>query len=204
MSKGCLYVVSAPSGAGKTSLVHKLVAQLEHIQMSVSHTTRKKRDGEKDGVHYHFVDVDTFQQMATNGDFLESAEVFGNYYGTSQQAVQALLDQGEDVILEIDWQGAQQVRRLIEGCRSIFILPPSKQALHDRLQGRGQDSEEIIQKRMAEARDEMSHFNEYDFLIINDDFDTALTEFKSIIISERSRIEKQSEDHAEMLVDLLK
>jgi len=204
VSKGSLYVVSAPSGAGKTSLVQALVAQINDIKMSVSHTTRAMRAGEENGVHYHFVNVDTFQQMMGEGEFLESAEVFGNYYGTSQKAVEQMLKQGEDVILEIDWQGAQQVRKLIPQCQSIFILPPSQQALHDRLQGRGQDSEEIIQKRMAEARDEMSHFNEYDYLIINDDFETALYEFKSIIICHRQTIAKQSVDHADMLVELLR
>ncbi|HET8711907.1 MAG TPA: guanylate kinase, partial [Spongiibacteraceae bacterium] len=177
---GNLFTISAPSGAGKTSLVNALLPTLAGVQVSVSHTTRAKRPGEVDGVIYHFVDMNEFLHMLDHGDFLESAEVFGNRYGTSQSWVKKTLAAGIDVILEIDWQGAQQVRRLLPDTVSVFILPPSRSALLQRLNGRGQDSAVVIQQRMNAAIDEMSHYPEADYVIINDDFQTALSELRSI------------------------
>lgn len=200
---GTLYVISAPSGAGKTSLVNALVAQTEGIKVSVSHTTRAIRPGEQDGVNYHFVDKDQFQTMLGNADFLEHAEVFGNFYGTSKTWVDEQLKSGVDVILEIDWQGAAQVRRLLPDTVGIFILPPSKEALKKRLTGRGQDSAEVIANRMAQAHREMSHHVEYDYLIVNDQFDVALQQLQSIVISERLRINRQLTQQAKLLQDLL-
>jgi guanylate kinase len=203
MSRGSLYIVSAPSGAGKTSLVTALIEKLAHIEMSVSHTTRAKRAGEESGVHYHFVDVEQFQQIVADAGFLESAEVFGNFYGTSQKAVEEKLNAGIDVILEIDWQGAQQVRKLIEDSISVFIMPPSSEALKQRLTNRGQDSDDVISKRMSQAKCEMSHYSEYDYLVINDDFDEALNAFCSIIIAERQRLARQTSEHQDMINSLL-
>ncbi len=203
MTVGTLYIVSAASGTGKTSLLNVLLQQTSNIAVSVSHTTRAKRESEKNGTHYHFVEKTEFESLINHGDFLEHAQVFGNYYGTSQSAVQQQLDTGIDVILEIDWQGAQQVRRLMPNAVSIFILPPSRQALLERLTGRGQDSEEIITGRMNEAVSEMSHFHEYDYVVINDNFEVALGELKSIFQTERLRIGNQSERHKEMITSLL-
>lgn len=200
---GTLYVISAPSGAGKTSLVKALIESSDGIKVSVSHTTRAIRPGETDGVNYHFVETEQFQTMLGNADFLEHAEVFGNYYGTSKSWVSEQLEQGEDVILEIDWQGAAQIRKQIEGTVGIFILPPSRDALRERLTGRGQDSEEVIDKRMAQAKEEMSHHVEYDYLVINDDFDVALDELKAIISSQRLKIGRQVKAQTQLLVDLL-
>lgn len=203
MTAGTLYIVSAASGTGKTSLLNVLLQQTSNIAVSVSHTTRAMRDGEENGKHYHFVQKAEFETLIEQGDFLEHAQVFGNYYGTSQSAVQQQLATGVDVILEIDWQGAQQVRRLMPQAVSIFILPPSRQALLDRLTGRGQDSEEIITGRMNEAVSEMSHFHEYDYVVINDNFEVALGELKSIFQTERLRIGSQSKRHKEMITNLL-
>lgn len=200
---GTLYTVSAPSGAGKTSLVKALLDSMTGIAVSVSHTTRDQRPGEQDGVNYHFVSQAAFQQMLGDAAFLEHAEVFGNYYGTSQHWVEEQLRAGTDVILEIDWQGAHQVRRLLPNTISIFILPPSSSALEDRLTGRGQDSEEVIAARMAAAKVEMSHYPESDYLIINDDFRDALRDFETIIRSQRLRLISQQERHSELLSDLL-
>jgi len=183
---GHLYIISAPSGAGKTSLVAALVQGLPDVQVCISHTTRAMRPGEQDGVNYHFTRIENFVAMQGQGEFLESAEVFGNYYGTSQQKVQQLLDKGLDVVLEIDWQGAQQVRRLMPDARSIFILPPSCAALHQRLTARGQDSVDTIERRMSAARLEISHYSEYDYLVVNDDFAEALSLLKAIVQSARS------------------
>ena len=180
MAQGTLYIVSAPSGAGKTSLVKALIESTENIQVSVSHTTRAMRPGEVDGVNYHFVDHARFGEMLAAGEFLEHAQVFDNYYGTSQRTLEQTLAKGIDLILEIDWQGAQQVRKLMPQAQSIFILPPSKEALRARLNGRGQDSQEIIERRMQDAVSEMSHYVEYDFVVINDDFETALEDLKAI------------------------
>ena len=204
MSKGTLYIISAPSGAGKTSLVKQLVATSKDVTVSVSHTTRKQRPGEQDGVDYHFITEEAFLSMVGHSAFLEHAKVFDNYYGTSQQHVERLLLDGKDVILEIDWQGARQVRRLIKDCQSIFILPPSCEALKNRLQGRGQDDEEIIQRRMQDAVNEMSHYAEFDYLVVNDDFDQALQELKCVIQANRLRQVRQERSLEKLLIELLK
>lgn len=201
--KGTLYTISAPSGAGKTSLVKALLESSSNICVSISHTTRKMRPGETDGVNYHFVSEDEFLALVKKQAFLEHAQVFTNRYGTSISAVEDALNTGSDVILEIDWQGASQVRAKLPDTVSIFILPPSTEALRDRLTGRGQDSDEIIDRRMAEAKSEMSHFNEADYLVINDDFDQALNELKTIIRSQALTLTKQAQQHQELLADLL-
>ncbi|OLS59899.1 guanylate kinase [Pseudomonas putida] len=202
-SSGTLFIISAPSGAGKTSLVKALTDELNHIRVSVSHTTRAMRPGEHDGVNYHFVDRAEFDRLNAQGDFLEQAEVFGNCYGTSRSALQQTLDQGHDLILEIDWQGAQQVRKLMPETRSIFILPPSQQALRQRLTNRGQDSDEIIEGRMREAVSEMEHYDEYEYVIINDDFATALEDLKAVFRANRLQRDGQQQRHGELLKQLL-
>lgn len=187
MKTSTLYIVSAPSGAGKTSLLKALVATDQGIQVSVSHTTRVMRAGEENGVDYHFVDQQTFSAMVERGAFLEHAQVFDNFYGTSEAAIREQMEQGLDVVLEIDWQGAQQVRRRFEDAVSIFILPPTPEALRQRLNGRGQDSDEVIERRMRDARNEMSHYAEYDYLIVNDLFDQALEQLRAVVTAERLR-----------------
>ncbi|WP_396587983.1 guanylate kinase [Bermanella sp. R86510] len=204
MSVGTLYIVSAASGTGKTSLLKALIDDTPDLVVSVSHTTRSPRTGEENGVHYHFVSQDQFVSQIGQGDFLEHAQVFGNYYGTSQSAVEKQLNQGLDVILEIDWQGAQQVRRLMPQAVSIFILPPSRQALNQRLTARAQDSQDVIDKRMSEAVSEMSHYNEFDYLVVNDVFDVALDELKGIFIANRLKTSVQSVKHSAMIAELLK
>ncbi|ATJ84721.1 guanylate kinase [Halomonas beimenensis] len=203
MPQGTLFIVSAPSGAGKTSLVRELIESLDGIQVSVSHTTRPRREGEVDGVNYHFVDVAAFEEMIARGDFFEHARVFDNYYGTSRRAVEDLLAAGQDVILEIDWQGARQVREQLPEAVSIFILPPSRQELERRLSGRGTDEHAVIASRMREAVAEMSHHDEYDYLVINDDFTTALRELQSLVIARRLTRERMRERHAPLLAALL-
>jgi guanylate kinase len=204
MSKrGTLFTVSAPSGAGKTSLVNALIEGTEDICVSVSHTTRPQRPGEQDGVNYHFVDQNTFKSMLGDNAFLEHAQVFSNFYGTSQQWVEDTLKSGKDVILEIDWQGAQQVRRLMPDTVGVFILPPSKEALENRLTGRGQDEQSVIDARMAEAVSEMVHYVEADYLIINDVFNAALDEFKNIVGVQALKLSRQQELHQELLSQLL-
>jgi guanylate kinase len=200
---GNLYIVSAPSGAGKTSLVNALIDTMDDLKVSVSHTTRPSRPGEIDGVNYHFIAKDRFQTMLDDGAFLESAEVFGNYYGTSQQWVRDTLATGCDVILEIDWQGAQQVRRLMPEATSIFILPPSRKALQERLNNRGQDPADVIAQRMAAAISEMSHYADADYLVINDNFDIALQELRAILVAGRLALEKQQQRQATRLSELL-
>jgi guanylate kinase len=189
---GKLYIVSAPSGAGKTSLLSRLVPEDDALSLSVSHTTRAPREGETDGVHYHFVSIETFEAELEKGTFLESAEVFGNYYGTSEEGIKLQLNQGHDVILEIDWQGAQQVRKRIPEAVSIFILPPSVEALRERLGNRGQDADEIINKRMQQAKSELSHYPEYDYLVFNDNFEVALEDLKSIFTANRLKMDRVS------------
>eukprot|EP01133_Synstelium_polycarpum_P001782 gene1782-2054_t len=200
---GTLYIISAPSGAGKSSLVKALTDADEQIRISVSHTTRAMRPGEVNGVHYHFVERTEFVKMIEHGDFLERAEVFGNLYGTSQSHLQQTLDEGHDLILEIDWQGAEQVRQLMPKARSIFILPPSLEALHQRLTNRGQDSDEIIEGRMREAVSEMSHYVDYDYLIINDDFAHALDDLKAIFRANQLQQKRQQQRFGKLLAELL-
>ncbi|HEC60219.1 MAG TPA: guanylate kinase [Methylophaga sp.] len=203
MTKGSLFIVAAPSGAGKTSLVNALVAQQADIRLSVSHTTRLPREGEVDGQDYFFLSQDSFAQMRDAGAFLESATVFDNSYGTSSESVLAQLQQGFDVILEIDWQGAEQVRHNFPDSTSIFILPPSKTALEQRLRGRGQDNDDIIARRMRDAENEISHYVEFDYLIVNDQFDVALTNLVAIIIARRHSIAVQKQVNLELLTELL-
>jgi guanylate kinase len=181
---GQLFVVSAPSGAGKTTLVNAIVQALPRVRLSVSHTTRPRRENEVDGRHYHFVTREQFGELVDQDAFLEHADVFGNCYGTSREAVQALLDQGFHVILEIDWQGARQVRRRMPDCQSIFILPPSAAELERRLRGRGTDSDEVIARRLAESRSDISHWNEFDYVIVNDELNRALQELTRIFSGE--------------------
>lgn len=202
-NKGILYTVSAPSGAGKTSLVNALVESNTEVCVSVSHTTRAIRPGEVDGVNYHFVSREEFDTMLSEGAFLEHAQVFNNLYGTSRNWVMETLNTGLDVILEIDWQGAKQVREQLPDTVSVFILPPSLAALRQRLTGRGQDNEEVIQARMDGALDEISHYTDADYLIINDDFTTALAQFQALITSQTLRLERQSHIHENLLRDLL-
>jgi len=204
LSKGTLYIISAPSGAGKTTLVKELIANTEHIVVSVSHTTRAMRPGEINGMDYHFVDKNEFSSMVDSGAFLEHAQVFDNYYGTSQQHVEQQLQQGLDVILEIDWQGARQVRKLVEDSQSVFILPPSAEALKQRLQNRAQDDEKIIARRMQDAVNEMSHYAEFDFIVVNDDFKIALQDLDSIFKANRLRQLQQERKLKNLLIELLK
>jgi guanylate kinase len=203
VAKGTLYIISAPSGAGKTTLVQALLAALNDVVVSVSHTTRAMRKGEVDGVNYHFVSQAVFESMIAAGEFLEHARVFDHYYGTSRQHIQEQLALGKDVILEIDWQGARQIRELMAGCRSIFVLPPSIQALRLRLDKRGQDDAAIIERRMQEAVREMSHYNEFDYIVINDDFERAREQLAAIFISHRTLREYQQEKNADLLAALL-
>ncbi|MGV6852309.1 MAG: guanylate kinase [bacterium] len=202
--RGNLYVVAAPSGAGKTSLVKALVDLDHQIKVSVSHTTRQPRPGEVSGQHYHFVAQQDFINLVGEGAFLEHAEVFEHYYGTSEQAVDDLLNQGLDVILEIDWQGARQVRRTRPDAIGIFIFPPSQQELHKRLKKRGQDSEDVIAHRMSKARDEMSHFSEFDYVVVNDAFEVALQDLVAIFRSLRLTINHQSENLEQEINALLR
>ena len=201
MTLGTLFIISAPSGAGKTSLVAELLKRLENIQVSVSHTTRASRCGETDGTDYHFVTHEQFETMVEQQQFIEHAKVHSNYYGTSEEWVKSTLNKGIDVILEIDWQGADQVRKKIPNSKSIFILPPSRQALYERLKGRGQDSDEVIQQRIAAAKEEMSHYAEADYLVINDQFELACKELQHIVAATRCDI--NSHRHEKLLIDLL-
>jgi guanylate kinase len=202
-STGILYTISAPSGAGKTSLVNALLEHCQGLRVSVSHTTRAMRPGEEHGVNYHFIGEAEFIAMLEAAEFLEHAQVFGNLYGTSQQWVEQQLALGTDVILEIDWQGAQQVKRLLPDTQSIFILPPSREALAQRLNARGQDDPGIIAARMAEATEEMSHYVEGDYLVVNSEFDQALAELQSIVTCQRLRISRQQAELGNLLHDLL-
>jgi guanylate kinase len=188
---GNLFIVSAPSGAGKTSLVNALLAATPDIDLSVSYTTRAPRPGEVDGREYHFVSRATFLEMAKRGDFLESAEVYGNLYGTSQVWIRNEIAHGRDILLEIDWQGAAQVRKIFPGCISIFILPPSLQALETRLKGRKQDSAEVIEQRLQAARDDIAHVAEFDYVIINDKLDEAMRELQAVVVAAGLRREVQ-------------
>ena len=203
-SRGNLFILSAPSGAGKSSLINALLKKHADMKVSVSHTTRAPRPGENDAEHYHFVSVDEFKALIAKDDFFEWAQVFDNYYGTSKQAIESQLAAGIDVFLDIDWQGARQVREIMDDVKTIFILPPSKQELEQRLNNRGQDSAEIIAGRMTQAQSETSHYDEYDFVVVNDDFDTALSEIESIAIAQRLTLKAQTTRHQTLINELLK
>jgi guanylate kinase len=206
-SPGGLFILSAPSGGGKTSLSRALLPYLAthgvNAEISVSYTTRAPRPGEQHGMHYHFVDGERFEAMAEADEFLEHAEVFGRRYGTGRARTQAALDAGRDVILDIDWQGARQVRRQMPDVISIFILPPSAAELERRLRSRGQDSDEVIAGRMAAARAEMSHHEEYDYLVVNQDFDRAVAELGAILLAPRLLASRQRRQHAPLITELL-
>ncbi|MGR9052724.1 MAG: guanylate kinase [Gammaproteobacteria bacterium] len=203
MNHGKLYIISAPSGAGKTSLVRQLIIDMPGVAVSVSHTTRAQRPGECDGRDYFFIDTEAFNAMSEHGDFLEHAQVFDNFYGTAKRTVEEKLKAGIDVILEIDWQGAQQIKRQLPECVSIFILPPSTAVLEQRLRNRGQDNEGIIARRMRDAVAEISHYYEYDYLVVNDIFDEALSALKSIVFANRLHMERQRRALAPLLENLL-
>lgn len=200
---GSLFVIAAPSGAGKTTLTRMAMAQNPRLALSISTTTRAPRPGEENGVHYHFVSVETFLQMQAAGDFLESAEVHGNFYGTSRQGIEALLLADRDVILEIDWQGAQQVRCVYPESVGVFIVPPSFGTLETRLQGRGQDSAEVIAQRVANAREELQHLNEFPYVIINENLDKALAELLAVFASARVRLNNQSQRFPALIASYL-
>jgi len=202
-NKGRLFIISAPSGAGKTSLVKALLASNSRIVVSISYTTRPMRPGEKNGVDYHFVDHHAFKELIKAGDFLEYARVFDHYYGTSRSRVMEQLSKGLDVILEIDWQGAQQVRRAMAQNVSIFILPPSRAVLEQRLRSRKQDSNEVIERRLCDAVTEISHYDEFDYIVVNDDFDVALAELEAIIKSPHKGKKSLSDDDKKVLASLL-
>lgn len=204
-TKGNLFILSAPSGAGKSSLISALLKQasVRPMQVSVSHTTRSPRPGEIDGQHYHFVSKKQFEQAINDNTFYEHAEVFDNYYGTSEVAIDQQLAQGIDVFLDIDWQGAQQVRMKKPDVTSIFISPPSKQELEQRLRNRGQDSEEVIQSRMAQAQAECSHYQEFDYIIVNDNFEQALVDLTTIVNNQRLKRSQQAHEYQSLFADLL-
>jgi guanylate kinase len=199
-SLGTLYIISAPSGGGKTSLVNALLESVNNLEVSISHTTRPARPGDQEGIDYYFINEKTFTDLINQKDFLEYAKVFGNYYGTSKKWVEEKLSKGIDVILEIDWQGAQQIRKLMPEAIGIFILPPSWKILEKRLCQRAQDNEEVISQRMAKARDEISHYHEYDYVVVNDNFAKALADINAIIHVRRLRTIVQKVE----LTDLLK
>ena len=200
---GTLFIVAAPSGAGKSSIVNAVLARDANLCLSISFTSRQPRPGERHAEHYHFIAVDEFKAMIRNGDFFEYAEVHGDWKGTARQSVEPQLSTGRDVLLEIDWQGARQVRSKIPNAVSVFILPPSRKALEERMRKRGQDTEEVIQQRLAAARDEMSHYGEFDYLIVNEDFDTAVREMCSIFTASRLRKDAQVARHAKLITSLL-
>lgn len=200
---GSLFIITAASGTGKTSLVKQLLATTNDLAVSISHTTRAPRPGETDGMHYHFTEKADFITGINAGNFLEHAEVFGNYYGTSQASVNAQLKAGFDVILEIDWQGALQVKQLFPDVTMIFILPPSLPTLRQRLSSRGQDSEEVINTRLAGAVDEMRQYVHFDYVVINDHFEAALYELKSIIVAKRQTIERQQQRYESTIIGLM-
>jgi len=200
---GSLFIVTAPSGAGKTSLVKALVEKTAGLQVSVSYTTRKPRPGEQDDVHYHFVDVPGFERMIAQGVFLEHAKVFENYYGTSREKVAEKLQHGVDLILEIDWQGAQQVRKYFSNAVGIFVLPPSRAVLEQRLRNRKTDSDEVINRRLRDAVSDMSHYAEFEFVVVNDDFETALLDLQALVAAQKLRLSASQHRLAPLLADLL-
>ncbi len=201
--RGQLFVISAPSGAGKTSLIKALRERRPGLALSVSHTTRPRRDGEVNGEHYHFVDISQFEMMLEQEAFIEHAKVFDNYYGTSQAAISEELDRGYDLILEIDWQGAAQVKKLFPEAIFVFILPPSSAALEARLRNRAQDDDAVIARRLAEARREMEECHWYDYLVINDDFAQALDDLDAIFAAASLEADRQRAHHPDLLADLL-
>jgi guanylate kinase len=199
---GCLFVIAAPSGGGKTSLVNALLAREPGIRLSVSYTTRKPRPGEHEGVHYHFVDKTRFDELNASGEFLEHAFVHGHWYATSKTWLAAQVAAGQDVLLEIDWQGAQQVRRVLPDSVQIFVLPPSLAVLKERLEKRGQDDSGVIARRLAGAVEEMRHWEEFDYVIINQDFATAVSDLDAIVRATRLRVSRQRSRHARLLQEL--
>ena len=203
MSDPSLYAIASPSGGGKSSLIAALLERDDSVRLSVSHTTRPPRPGEVDGEHYHFVSEAEFEKLAEQGAFLEHARVFDNRYGTGRAAVEKQLAEGFDVLLDIDWQGARQVRRSFAACRGIFILPPSMKVLHERLTARGQDDPAVIERRMRDARAEISHWDEFEFLVINDDFERALDDLQSIIHHDRPVRTEQDQRARQILADFL-
>ncbi|HEY9142994.1 MAG TPA: guanylate kinase [Arenimonas sp.] len=202
-TRGTLFIVAAPSGAGKSSLVNAVLAKEPGIALSISFTSRAPRPGERHAQHYHFVSKEEFVAMVANGDFFEHAQVHGDYKGTARQSVEPQLAAGKDVLLEIDWQGARQVREQVPDCVSVFILPPSRDALQTRMRNRGQDSEETIARRLAAAREEMSHYDEFDYVIVNEHFDAAAAELRAIFVAHRLRQPVQARRHAGLIRDLL-
>lgn len=203
MQTGNLYVIAAPSGTGKTSLVKKLTESMPQTTVSISHTTRSKRPAEIHGINYYFISEEEFNRMIKAGEFLEHAKVFNYRYGTSRKWVEDTLAKGTDVILEIDWQGCQQIKKLYPQCISIFILPPSLQALQERLQTRNQDPPEIIQQRLQDAKETVSHVPEYDFLVVNDNFEHALDDLKSILTAGRLVQKRQSQRFGQLIKDFI-
>jgi guanylate kinase len=203
MSSGVLFIISAPSGCGKTSLVKALIKKIDHLCVLVSHTTRTPRPSEVQGENYFFVSKDEFNKIKNSNGFIESAQVFDNDYGSAKQSVQDLLNNGFDVILEIDWQGFRQVKQTFNDAVGIFILPPSQTALKERLTNRGQDNQSIIDKRMHDAASEIQHFNEYDYLLINDNFDVALNDLSTIVHAKRLTLAQQSNQHQDLLKTLI-
>ena len=201
--RGTLYIVAAPSGAGKSSLVNAVLAKEPGIALSISFTSRAARPGERHAQHYHFVSKDEFERMVAAGDFFEYALVHGDYKGTARQSVEPQLAAGKDVLLEIDWQGARQVRAQMPDCVSVFILPPSLDALQTRMRNRGQDSEAVIAQRLAAAREEMSHYGEFDYVIVNEVFDTAVDEMCAVFVASRLRRAQQQVRHGELIAALL-
>ena len=205
---GNLFILAAPSGAGKSSLIKALLEKHEDaadfpMEVSVSHTTRKPRPGEEDGVHYHFVSREQFEKLIEQGVFFEWAEVFDNYYGTSRVTIEQTLHRGIDVFLDIDWQGARQVKKLLPDACGVFILPPSTQVLKERLNRRGQDSDDVIASRMREAVSEMSHYDEFDYVLVNDDFSVALSDLEAVVRAQRQRTAKQQMRYLDLIKDLL-
>jgi guanylate kinase len=203
-TRGKLFVIAAPSGAGKTSLVRALLQRRPALHFSISHTTRKQRPNERHGHDYFFVEQkEEFERMAASGEFLEHARVFDNYYGTSRAQVEQRLEQGQDVLLEIDWQGAQQIRRALPECRTIFVLPPSRAALEQRLRGRGTDSDEVIARRLRDSLADLSHWNEFDYIVVNDDFERATADLEAIVIGTGEHLRRDRAGLQELLARLL-
>jgi guanylate kinase len=200
---GLLFVVSAASGTGKTSLVKALLERVTNLHVSVSHTTRGQRPGELEGVHYHFTEKESFLSLVNEGGFIEYAEVFGNYYGTAQKTVKEQLDKGHDVLLEIDWQGAEQVRKLFPESKQIFILPPTQFDLRQRLSNRGTDAVEVIEHRLGCAVEDMQQYVNFDYIIVNDDFNKALHDLESVIIANRLVLSQQAHRHQKLISDLI-